>query len=272
MAHPLLMTTAPAPEWLMETSSEGEVTLAPLPIPEKTANPFKLWVIGPKGDMPQQRIFLALHNDYTEDPEPTTDLPEDTCGEIAVRRLLKGDRGHYGPLEHAHLTVLLQADHDTMMQLRTHRIASFDLQSNRYTGQRFIDVATGDRKPETVFHFRPPGNYRDRQGDPYAWTMADNIKLRLAYCNACHQYRELRQAGISEEHARQVLPGAFLQHGTVTMNARSWLHVLDMRLKPDAQYEIRWAMDLLKDAVKGWIPEIAGWYETNRLGKGRLAP
>lgn len=268
------MSVKHAPEWLVEAAGEAPV-LVPLPAPApepEPSNPFKLWVIGPTDDMPQRRIYLALHNDYTEDPCPTTDLPEDECGRIAVRRLLSGDRGHYGPLEHATLQILLQADHDTMMQLRTHRIASFDVQSNRYTGQRFIDVATSQRVIHNVFHFRPVGTYRDRQGDPYVWTGADNDRLAIIYRNACHQYRDLRDKGVAEEHARQVLPGAFLQHATITMNARSWLHVLDMRLKPDAQYEIRWAMELLKDAVRKWIPEIATWYENHRLGKARLAP
>lgn len=266
------MTSAPATELTWEASSEGEVALMPLPVSEKTENPFKLWVIGPTGDMPQQRMYLALHNDYSEVPVWDTDLPEDRCGEIVVRRLLKGDRGHYGPLEHAHLSVLLRVDHDTMVQLRTHRIASFDVQSNRYTGQRFIDVATGERSVRDVFHFRPPGTYRDRQGDPYNWTESDNAKLAIAYRNACHRYHELRKEGISEEHARQVLPGAFFQNVFMTMNARMWLHLLDVRLKPDAQYEIRWAMELLTGAIRNWIPEIANWYMTNRQNKARLAP
>jgi thymidylate synthase ThyX len=68
------------------------------------------------------------------------------------------------------------------------------------------------------------------------------------------------------------LPGAFLQNVFLTMNARMWLHLLDVRLKPDAQYEIRWVMELLTGAIRNWIPEIANWYSANRQGKARLAP
>lgn len=241
-------------------------------IPAKPPNPFRCEVVGPTDDMPQQRIYLALHNDYSEDFQPRTDLPEDQCGRIAVHRLLEGGRGHYGPLEHVHLSLLLQVDHDTMVQLRTHRISSFDVQSNRYTGERFIDVCRGKRRIEDVFHFRPPGAYHDRQGQSYAWGEEDNNRLAALYRNACHDYRELRERGVAEEHARQVLPGAFLQNVFVTMNARSWLHVLDVRLKADAQYEIRWAMELLAQHIRRWIPEIAQWWDTNRKGKARLAP
>jgi thymidylate synthase ThyX len=56
------------------------------------------------------------------------------------------------------------------------------------------------------------------------------------------------------------------------MNARMWLHLLDVRLKPDAQYEIRWVMELLTGSIRNWIPEIANWYSANRQGKARLAP
>jgi len=266
------MTAVPTSDWPVDTAPDGKASLALLPTPPEPKNPFKLWVIGPTGDMPQRRIYLALHNDYSEFPVWDTDLPEDRCGEIVVRRLLKGDRGHYGPLEHAHLSVLLQVDHDTMVQLRTHRIASFDVQSNRYTGQRFIDVASGALPVQEAFHFRPSGTYRDRQGDPYPWSEHDNAKLAIVYRNACHQYHELRKQGVSEEHARQVLPGAFLQNVFLTMNARMWLHLLDVRLKPDAQYEIRWVMELLTGAIRNWIPEIANWYSANRQGRARLAP
>lgn len=234
--------------------------------------PFRCERVGPSDDQPQRRIYIALHNDYSEDFVSSTDLSEDECGHIAVRRLLHGGRGHFGPLEHAHLTVALRVDHNTMVQLRTHRVASFDVQSNRYTGQRFIDVAEGRRWVGDEFHFRPPGRYSDRQGGPYDWSDLHNKQLALTYRNACHQYRELRQQGVAEEHARQVLPGAYMQNMVITMNARMWLHVLDVRLKPDAQQEMRWAMELLVDQVKRWIPEIAAWWVEHRQGKGRLAP
>ena len=82
--------------------------------------------------MPQRLIYLALHTDYSEDLPHGTDYDEAKCGQIAVERLLRGDRGHYGPLEHPQLTLGIKTDHDTIMQLRTHRVGiTFDVQSLR---------------------------------------------------------------------------------------------------------------------------------------------
>lgn len=224
-------------------------------------------------DMPQQVTYVALHNDYSEFFCPSTSLPEDQCGEIAIERLLKGERGHFGPLEHAHLTLAIRADHNTMMQLRTHRVGlSFDYQSMRYTGSRIEKVARGEQPIEDVFYVRPPGKYRDRQGDPYDWSEDDAEEHLAIALSSAMDYSRMREKGISEEHARCVLITSYLQNGIVTGNIRSWFHLLDMRLKGDAQTEMRWLMELVAREIQRWVPEIYGWYHAHRQGKARLAP
>lgn len=224
-------------------------------------------------EMPQRASYIALHNDYSEDFCPDTELPEDRCGEIAIERLLAGNRGHYGPLEHAHLTLLIQMDHNTMVQLRTHRVGvSFDVQSMRYTGRRIERAADGQIPIEEVFYIRPPGTYRDRQGHSYAWSEQQVNRLRTLAMNAAQDYADLRAEGVAEEHARYVLPTSYFQNVCLTGNIRSWFHLLDVRSKADAQEEIRWVMELVAEHVKRWVPEIYGWYEKNRLRRALLAP
>lgn len=176
-------------------------------------------------------------------------------------------------LEHSHLSLLIQADHNTMMQLRTHRVGlSFDLQSQRYSGIRFEKVASGELPVEKAFHFRPPGRYHDRQGDPYDWT-EEMIQEAMDFTiRACELYRRQRKYGVSEEHARGIIPTNYFQNGMITGNIRSWFHLLDVRSKLDAQLEARWTMDLVQEKVEAWVPEIYAWYQKNRLGKARLAP
>jgi thymidylate synthase (FAD) len=84
---------------------------------------------------PQQKVWAALHQDYSHryvwEEIQEGNLPdEQKAGEIAVNRLLKGGRGHYGPLENNGFTVSVgYAPHSVTQQLRTHRIAvSFDVQ------------------------------------------------------------------------------------------------------------------------------------------------
>lgn len=216
--------------------------------------------------------YLALHNDYSEDFVFRTDLDEARCGEICVDRLLRGDRGHFGPYEHVSLTLALRADHNTIMQLRTHRLGSFDVQSMRYTGDRLEKVANGDLAPEDVFYVRPPGKYHDRQGDPYTWTQDDvDESLALAMSSAM-DYARLRRQGVSEEHARGVLITSYFQNAIVTFNLRGWLHLLEMRLKADAQYEMRCLMDLVALQIQRWVPETYQWWAEHRRNKARLAP
>lgn len=216
--------------------------------------------------------YIALHNDYSEDFSPTTELDESRCGEICVERLLRGNRGHWGPLEHASLTLMLRADHNTIMQLRTHRIASFDVQSMRYSGARVEKVARGELPPEDVFYVRPPGKYRDRQGDPYEWTQ-DDVEESLAIAvSSAMDYAGLRAKGVSEEHARSVLITTYYQNAVATFNLRGWLHLLDIRLKADAQDEIRLLMDLVALEVQRWAPEVYGWWSLHRRAKAILAP
>jgi thymidylate synthase (FAD) len=223
--------------------------------------------------MPQRLIYLALHNDYAEDFHPDTTLPEDRCGQIAVKRLLEGKRGHWGPAEHPTLSLLLQVDHNTMVQLRTHRVGlTFDVQSQRYSGVRIERVARGEIPIEEVFYIRPPGVYRDRQGDSYEWSESQVKRLRQLYLNAAQDYADLRAEGVSEEHARYVLPTSYFQNVLLTGNARSWLHLFDVRLKADAQDEIRWAMELAEACYSDWVPEIHAAWAAERRGKAILAP
>ena len=82
---------------------------------------------------PQQAIYAAMHQDYAEAfvwDERETFPSEEKCGEIIVKQLLAGNRGHYGPLEHPQIVLNCGwFPHSTMQQIRTHRVGiSFDVQ------------------------------------------------------------------------------------------------------------------------------------------------
>lgn len=82
---------------------------------------------------PQQTIYAAMHQDYAENfvwSERDRFPAEDKCGDVIVRNLLAGNRGHYGPLEHPQIVLNCGwFPHSTMQQIRTHRVGvSFDVQ------------------------------------------------------------------------------------------------------------------------------------------------
>lgn len=225
--------------------------------------------------LPQRICWAAMHQDYSEDFIAHQDWPsEQAAGEICVNRLLSGERGHYGPLEHVQIVFNVGwFPHSVMQQARTHRIGiSFDVQSMRYTGDRICDAATGARNLEEVFYLRPVGNYSNRQGKKYLYT-EDQRNKDLSLCReAANRYAELIAGGCSEEHARGILPFDYRQHFVVSFTLRSLLHFLDLRAKLDAQEEIRVLCDLMMPHLHTWVPQIAEWYEKSRLYKARLAP
>ncbi len=82
---------------------------------------------------PQQTIYAAMHQDYAEGfvaHERDTWPSEEKAGQLVITNLLKGGRGHYGPLEHPQMVLNIGwFPHSTMQQIRTHRVGvSFDVQ------------------------------------------------------------------------------------------------------------------------------------------------
>lgn len=224
---------------------------------------------------PNRAIWCAMHTDYSEgfvfdEPRPT----EQKAGEICVKRLLSGERGHYGPLEHAQIVLNVGwFPHSVMQQARTHRIGvSFDVQSMRYTGDRICKAANEELPIEEVFYLRPAGHYSDRNGKKYHYTESQRNKDLVLCKEASNRYYELILDGFAEEHARGILPFDYRQHFVVSFTFRAFLHFLDLRAKLDAQLEIRQLCDLMWPYLEDWSPEIAAWYKATRYGKARLAP
>jgi thymidylate synthase (FAD) len=131
---------------------------------------------------PQQCVYVGMHQDYSEgfvaaDREQWPD--ETKAGEICVKRLLAGERGHYGPMEHAQIVLNVGwFPHSVMQQARTHRVGvSFDVQSMRYTGDRICRAAAGELDLEEVFYLRPLGQYSNRQGKRYQYSQSERTKI-----------------------------------------------------------------------------------------------
>lgn len=235
--------------------------------------------------LPQTAVWQGLHQDYSATPvDLSNPPPESECGNIAVKALLKGNKGHFGPLEHPQITYnVVNFPHSVMQQARTHRVGvSFDVQSTRYTGQQVVDFINS--KPDysqsidsdrfnRVFYLRPVGFYTDRNGAKYEYTQDMRNQDIISVIELALRYRKrIVEDGLSHEHARLLLPYATRQHFVVSFNLRSLFHFCDLRCKLDAEWEIRTMAGMLFDDCEKWAPEISDWYFNNRLGKARLSP
>lgn len=225
--------------------------------------------------IPEQVIYQAAKCDYSETPIHEQEIPSPAkCGEWIVERLLSNDKGHWGPLEHPAITFSVSGYvHNVPMQLRTHRVGvSFDVQSQRYTGKRVVEIANNKINPEDVFYVRPPGYYTNRYGKKYEWTLADyNDELDFIY-EGCKRYAAKYEKGMCEEHIRDYLAQAIRQNFVVSFNLRSVLHIMDLRSKLDAQLEIQALCEQIAPHLQQWAPNVWGYYEEKRLHKARLSP
>ena len=226
---------------------------------------------------PATLVWQAMHQDYSEDFVFDEEPPnEKDAGDLIIKHLLKGGRGHFGPMEHPSITFACgHFPHSVMQQARTHRVGvSFDVQSMRYTGQRIArHEHTGDwADTERLFYLRPCGFYTDRQGNKYEYTTIHRGQDLVAIEHAIARYKDALEKGFAEEHARGLLPFDFRQHFVVTFNLRSLMHFLDLRAKLDAQWEIQQMCELMMPHFEEWIPSIYHWYKETRWAKARLAP
>lgn len=242
---------------------------------------FRVEVIS-KTPNPQQNIYAAMHQDYAEDFVFDQQYPsEEQCGEIIVKNLLAGNRGHFGCLEHPQIVLNCGwFPHSTMQQIRTHRVGvSFDVQSFRYTGKRITDTVSdailGKNIVEAfdpIFYLRPVGEYTDRQGKKYYYTEGERLSDFEVIASLAQLYAQKIALGYSEEHARGLIPFDVRQHWVMSANVRSLMHLLDLRWKSDAQLECQQLCDLIWPHFENWVPAIARWYSKNRKQKARLAP
>ncbi|MEL6853472.1 MAG: FAD-dependent thymidylate synthase [Cyanobacteria bacterium J06607_13] len=251
---------------------------------------------------PQQTIYAAMHQDYAEDfvaHERETWPSEAQAGDVVIKNLLKGGRGHFGPLEHPQIVLNVGwFPHSTMQQIRTHRVGvSFDVQSFRYTGKRiyefgkklsgmgltpfsgveeklfcYDDDGALKNEAESIFYLRPSGEYSDRQGKKYEYGKNRRDSHLEKVSEAAVDYFDDIESGLSEEHARGLIPFDVRQHWVMSANVRSLMHLLDLRWKADAQLEAQQLCELAWPHFEAWVPAIAEWYAETRKCKARLAP
>ncbi|HOI42559.1 MAG TPA: FAD-dependent thymidylate synthase [Elusimicrobiales bacterium] len=155
-------------------------------------------------------------------------------GEDRDRKLLEYllEHGHFSPFEHSVFQFHIKCPIFVARQWMRHRIASYNEISARYT--------------EVHDEFYTPEEFRaqdtvNRQGSVEG--RLDQSALSAEYSAAIDAsysaYQALLKAGVARELARGVLPVSQYTQFYWTVNARSLLNFLDLRLHKHAQLEIR---------------------------------
>lgn len=135
------------------------------------------------------------------------------------RIILEFDPPHDSVIEHLVYTWRIEGiSRSCSHQMVRHRIASYSQRSQRFVGESFFDYEVPEKiKPDK---------------EAYLTFLDAMVSARKAY-------EALLSMQVSKEDARFVLPNACLTSLVVTLNARSLRNFLGLRLKKDAQWEIR---------------------------------
>jgi len=174
-------------------------------------------------------------------------------------------RGHYGPWEHPSISFAVKGvSRVTMAQITRHRHMSFDVQSMRYVDFSEQEIVT-PRSLTDDDHFTREGGETQIPEREDARMMYEETTEHLVEI-----YRELvEDNNVPKEDARYVLPLGMSVNMTLSGNARTMMHLMDMRRKADAQWEVRELSELLVDELREWMPMTFNHYE-QQLSK--LAP
>jgi thymidylate synthase (FAD) len=161
-----------------------------------------------------------------------------------INFLLKNDHGT--PFEHTSLTFHVKAPIFVTRQWMRHRIGnSFNEISGRYM--------------EMKEEFYIPSSLRTQIGKNYQYTPLLNStngidKIIKHYETTFKFYKELLTNGVAKEQARAVLPLGMYTEFYWTVNTRSLMNFITLRLEEHAQEEIREYARVLLEYFKETFP------------------
>jgi len=184
----------------------------------------------------KKRIYLKLEkiarNAYaSEHKNPNNNLS------ITIDFLKKIMRKkHLGILEHVQVSFEIVANRAILNELVRHRMASYVQNSTRYI--RYNDD----------IEFIEPYGFVENSVEYNIWLKA---------CRQSeHAYHKLLNNGINPGNARDVLNLSLASKIIVTMNLRSWLHYLELRLAKTAHPQIRTISNEISEILHGMLPII----------------
>ncbi len=195
---------------------------------------------GMNGENPLQLIEVAGRTAYQSQGKIT-----DGSASRFVKMLR--DRGHESVLEHSCMMVRFDniSRGFTHEQVR-HRLISVTQESTRYVDKKNFRVVA------------PPGV--DPQRKIVELTMSDGKTHKISFEDWVRlnqqMYVGLREKGLLQEDARQVLPIGIVTQIVITANFREWRHIFELRCSPRAHWEIRLTMVKLLEKAQKLVPVV----------------
>lgn len=185
--------------------------------------------------------------------------PSNQLNVATSERLLKYliDHSHWSPFEFIDMTVEIVTRRSIAAQILRHKSFSFQEFSQRYSSVSNIQ--------EIDLRLQSSNN---RQSSSDAWQGDTSMKQLIVEHieNSMKLYREMLDAGIAREVARDILPLATETRMYMKGSVRSWIHYLQLRTHETTQKEHRDIANDILAIFSQHFPTI-GMLITNNLGE-----
>lgn len=218
-------------------------------------------------------IRADAHDDYVVQAAQVSVKGENNPNTVPSRlieALMKGKHG--SPFEHNSFTFFVKAPIFVFREWMRHRIGGFNEFSARYSEMEpLFYIPTADRKMQNLgTQMKPKMELASPQ--VYVGVASDMVEVsELAWM----KYQKMLNAGVAREVARMILPVNIYSQMYWTVNARSLMNFLSLRVESEAslvksypQLEIQMGAEQVEKAFIEKMPITAGLF--NMLG--RVAP
>lgn len=168
---------------------------------------------------------------------------EDLITEDSYLRFVKMiiDKGHYGILEHASITVSFTCDRGVSHEIVRHRMASYAQESTRYCNY------SKDKFGKELTFIEP--SFWEQGDEPYKLWF-DQMK------SVESTYMSMLENGAKPEQARSALPNSVKTEIVATMNLNGWRHFFELRTSEYAHPQMRELARPLLEELKSKIPVV----------------
>ena len=173
------------------------------------------------------------------------DNPE---SERLIRYLIK--HKHWSPFEMVNMCVQIETTRSVAAQILRHRSFSFQEFSQRYAQVAEPAMIPQLRRQDTK-------NRQNSIDDLDFYTVKDfTVKINSLFELSESLYKEMLQAGVAKECARDILPLSTPTKLYMNGTLRSWLHYTDLRCANGTQYEHKLIANQCKDLIEQQFPTI----------------
>jgi len=159
---------------------------------------------------------------------------------------------HTSPFEAVEFQFEIKCPIFVARQWHRHRTQSYNEVSARYT-----ELPEEYYVPDTIVIGKQ--DEKNKQSRMISASVSNEYGDSIYIVNEHHKncfelYKDLLKNGWPRELARSVLPMATYTRFFAKSNLRNWLHFLELRLDPHAQYEIRVYAEAIKTLIHPIIP------------------